>query len=130
VLCSGLGGGDCGVDFKPGQEYLAFAHRAGQSGRWVARSAYDKDGHSGIQRGLAGAQLRLYSNGYELRTVSHSGGRFRFDTVPPGRYRIHVRLPGWQLLNAPSGDEEVELSHAGCAEILIMMLEPAPKSKQ
>lgn len=71
----------------------------------------------------------VYSNGYERRTVSHSGGRFRFDLVPPGRYRVQVSLPGWQLLNASSGDEEVELSPTGCAEMPII-LEPAPKSKK
>ncbi len=165
VLYSGLGGGDCGVDFKPGQEYLVFAYRE-HSGRWVAGicggtrhirfAAEDvktlaalktgqtlpprvygwvtgrplaKQGDHGAERGLTGAQLRLYSNGYERRTVSHKGGRFRFDLVPPGRYRMQVSLAGWQLLNASSGDEEVELSPTGCAEMPII-LEPAPKSKK
>jgi hypothetical protein len=166
VLYSGLGGGDFGVGFKPGQEYLVFAYRAEQSGRWVANICggtrhirfaaedvktlaalkrgqtlpprvygwvtgrpLDKQGYHGAERGLTGAQLRLYSNGFERRTVSHSDGRFRFDPVPPGHYRVQVSLPGWQLLNASPGDQEVDLSPTGCAEMPIM-LDPAPKSKK
>ncbi len=166
VLYSGLGGGDCGVDLKLGQEYLVFAHRTAQSGRWVASICggtrrfrfaaedvktlaalkrgqtlpprvygwvtgrpLDKPGDHGAERGLTGAQLRLYSNGYERRTVSHKGGRFRFDLVPPGRYRMQVRLPGWQMLNSSSGDEEVDLLPTGCAE-MYLVLERAPKSKK
>ena len=138
VLYSGLGGGDCGgtrhIRFAAEDVKTLAAVKRGQTlpprvYGWVAGSAFDKDGHSGSQRGLAGAHLRLYSNGYERRTVSHSGGRFRFDLVPPGRYRVQVSLPGWQPLNASSGDEEVELSPTGCAEMPII-LEPAPKSKK
>jgi len=138
VLYSGLGGGDCGgtrhIRFAAEDVKTLAAVKRGQTlpprvFGWVTGHPLDKHGDLGDECGLAGAHLRLYSNGYERRTVSHSGGRFRFDLVPPGRYRVQVSLPGWQLLNASSGDEEVELSPTGCAEMPII-LEPAPKSKK
>jgi hypothetical protein len=35
-LFTGLGGGDCGVEFKEGEEWLVFASQDPQSGRWGA----------------------------------------------------------------------------------------------
>ena len=75
--------------------------------------------------GPAGKRFVLYSGlGGDDCGVEFTPGQI----LPPGRYHMQVSLPGWQLLNTSSGDEEVELSPRGCAEMPIN-LEPGPKSK-
>jgi hypothetical protein len=64
--------------------------RAGQ-GRPVSGIVVDE--HSGTA--ISGVRVRLAGLGVE--TVSQGDGRFVFDAVPPGRYRLVLVLDGFRV---------------------------------
>jgi hypothetical protein len=50
------------------------------------------------QGGEVLGRVRVQIVGASLKTVTDAAGRFRFDTVPPGRYTLNVETVGYRLL--------------------------------
>jgi hypothetical protein len=151
-LFTGMGGGDCGVAFEAGKQYLVFASQDEYTGRWRTticsgtREALDAnedirtlrawtvgqslppriygsvwdwtDRGNPEERGsmpLSNVEVRASAKGTDLATFTDGQGRFKFDDLKPGRYRVTLQLPGWRLW--VEDRREIDLTTARCAEL-------------
>lgn len=87
-LFTGLGGGDCGVEFKEGEEWLVYASQDQKSGRWGAGIC----GHSSLLKDSANevAVMRALKEG--RRPAPHISGRLVGETRR-GRARSTTSAP-------------------------------------
>jgi hypothetical protein len=153
-LFTGMGGGDCGVSFESGEQYLVFAFQDEKTGRWrtticsgtketlyanedvrtlrawkagqilpprIYGSVWDwTDRGNREERGstpLSNVEVRASTKGTDLVTFTDGQGRFKFDDLRPGRYRVTLQLPGWRLW--AEDRREIDLTTARCAELLL-----------
>jgi hypothetical protein len=153
-LYTGFGGGDCGVGFNLGEQYLVFATQDETPRRWrtticsgtqsvlyaeeevrtlrawktgeslpprIYGSVWDSthlgDAGDTGEIALPRVEVRLSGDNSDRVTFTDVHGRFKFDDLVPGRYRIMVQLPGWQLASWSPGRGEIDLTKASCAEL-------------
>ncbi|MDP8979352.1 MAG: carboxypeptidase-like regulatory domain-containing protein [Acidobacteriota bacterium] len=127
----------CGYEFQVGREYLVVSHENKETGRWstgaCSRSApvesvdaqqdlralrARKAGETMTPRiygqvidPLPSALLRLAGASFHREALSDADGRFAFDNLPAGKYRLEVG--GMEAWGAP---QEIDLSGGGCFE--------------
>jgi hypothetical protein len=152
-LFTGWDGGDCGIPFEAGQTYLVFAHRDRWDRGWITTicsgtvaASYAGQDIRTLRAWRAGVSLapRIYgavhagehydpARNVEVRltgsevmrsTFTDADGRFLFDDLPAGRYRVAVTASGWRL-SVMGARGEIDLIANRCAE-LSLYLEAAP----
>jgi len=140
-VVTGFGGGDCGFEFKTGDRYLVYAWRNPQNGTLDANicspTKHIDDAREDLayldnlerqpktgrifgevadpwkdgDNGLAGTKIELIGESDTRSVLTDSQGKFDASGLIPGKYRVHVEVPGYL-----SRDPQVEVHERGCAE--------------
>lgn len=149
-LFTGMGQGDCGVEFETGAPFLVVAQRDATTGRWSTticsgtRATRYADSELGALRAwkkgaeivpmvsgsvedltdskpLANVQLILRSGEDRREAVTDSDGHFSFANLSRKVYQLDAKLPGWRFPQTLDRDREVDLTKLSCAELSLMM---------
>lgn len=140
-VVTGLGGGDCGFDFKIGDRYLVYASRNPRDGtldanicsptKKVDDAREDLAYLDNLERqpktgrifgevvdpwkdqdnGFARTKVELIGESDKRNVLTDDQGKFDVSGLAPGKYRVHVEVPGYL-----SRDPQVEVRERGCAE--------------
>jgi hypothetical protein len=132
----------CGYKFQAGREYLVVSHQNKETGRWstgaCSRSAPVESAdaqqdmralrarkagepmapriYGRVGEPLPSALLRLAGASFHREAVSDADGRFAFDNLPAGKYRLEVGG-----MEASGGPQEIDLSGGGCFEAEVIV---------
>jgi hypothetical protein len=128
--------GDCG-DAGDDLAYLHFfQHGSGESGRLegfvtseVEQLRPDRFHYSGkVTSPVSDVVVELVSQGSFRYTEPDAGGRFVFDGLAEGDYRISIFEPGFpERVHLLSGPKPVHLIHNGCATTALLVLDLSSK---
>ena len=140
---TGSGGGDCGYEFKIGQRYLVYAYRykdnlstsictrtrsfsnanedlaflgtlsSATPGVTIYGGIRDREGKSGPVNSEVLITIESESERKEIRPDGE--GRFRVSGLPPGKYKVNLRLP--ETLTTYRPEQEITVADRGCAAV-------------
>jgi hypothetical protein len=139
-IATGMGGGDCGYPFQPGEDYVVYAYKNAEGRletnicsrtRPLAQAADDlryfevmarapatgeiqvRTGFAGVP-GKAGVSIVAERDGSRHRAQTDAVGNARFTDLPPGEYLIHAEPDG----DLPD-DPKIQLHAKGCREVTL-----------
>lgn len=117
-VLSGMGGGDCGIEFAAGESYLVHAwHR--QYGRVVRKTRDQEEWEEGT--GLPGVRIAVAGPGGQRRaTTTGAGGLFALVGPLSGELTVSAAVPGGA--GRPIR-EQVEVPVDGCAGVELVVRE-------
>src|SRR5438876_5868506 len=140
-IATGMGGGDCGYPFQPGEDYVVYAYKNAE-GRLetgicsrtkpLAQAAEDLRYFHAMAGAPATGEMRVFTQqpgipsrsgvsivadreGLRYRAQTNAAGAATFTGLPPGEYSIHVESDG----DLPD-DPKIQLYAKGCREVFLL----------
>ena len=149
-VITGMWGGDCGFEFKPGERYLIYAYRRQQDNklhtsvctrtRPVSKADEDLQYIRGLSSATAGSlvygevqrqtrdvdsrlvetpipqmKITLVGDDKHLEVLTDSEGKFAFQNLSAGGYKVRIKLPAGLATYEP--EQEIKVAERGCARV-------------